>query len=175
MRRAYGLLALVLVAWLVATVVLFVTPQEDDPSDPPDAVVVLSGSRKPRLAKGLELARLWREATLVISDGNVPGWRAANRLCDGGSSLHVVCFRPRPHSTHGEAEDVARLARARGWRSIVVVTSRYHVTRSRMLFERCMDTRVPVVAARTSAVSTVMNLPFEWGKYVWQLTLERDC
>jgi uncharacterized SAM-binding protein YcdF (DUF218 family) len=174
-RRVHGLAVLVLVAWLVATAVLFVTPPGDDPSDAPDAVVVLSGSRKPRLAKGLELARLWTSATLVISDGNVPGWREANRLCAAGSQLRVLCFRPDPNSTHGEAEDVARLARSRGWRSIVVVTSRYHVTRSRMLFERCLDGRVPVVAAQTSALSTAMNVPFEWGKYLWQLTIERDC
>jgi uncharacterized SAM-binding protein YcdF (DUF218 family) len=173
LRLGRGVLALLLVAWLVATAVLFVWPDEDERRA--DAVVVLSGVRKARLAKGLELVRKGVAPTLVISDGRASGWTQANRLCDGGAAFSVVCFRPRPYSTHGEATDVARLARARGWRSIVVVTSRYHVTRAKLLFRRCLDEPVAGVAAKTSLGAMALNVPYEWGKLVWQLTLERDC
>jgi uncharacterized SAM-binding protein YcdF (DUF218 family) len=111
----------------------------------------------------------------VISDGSAPGWTEANRLCGDAAPFRVVCFRPRPYSTHGEAVTVARLARERRWRSLIVVTSRYHLTRSRLLFRRCTDARVSGVAARTSPLAMAMNLPFEWGKFLYQLTLERDC
>jgi uncharacterized SAM-binding protein YcdF (DUF218 family) len=160
----------------VATALLFIWPKEDDTSRGADAIVVLSGGRKTRLAKGLEVARQgMNRATLVISDGNARGWREANRLCKGNGPLRVVCFTPDPYSTHGEAENLGRLARRRGWRSLIVVTSNYHVTRSRLLFERCTDGRVLVVGAHTPPLSLAMNLPFEWGKYLWQLTIERDC
>jgi uncharacterized SAM-binding protein YcdF (DUF218 family) len=171
---ARGVLALLLVAWLVATAVLFVWPDEDEPRSA-DAVVVLSGVRDARLAKGLELMRSGVGRTLVISDGEARGWAEANRLCAGQAAFRVVCFRPRPYSTHGEAADVARLARARGWRSLVVVTSRYHVTRARLLFRRCLESSVGGVAAKTSLGAMALNVPYEWGKLVWQLTLERDC
>ena len=173
MTRTRAALALLLAAWIVATAILFVWPRQDEPRSA-DAVVVLSGARKTRLAKGLELVRRGVAPTLVISDGSAPGWREANRLC-GRSRSRVVCFKPHPYSTHGEAEQIARIARERRWRSLVVVTSRYHVTRSRLLFERCTDARVSAVAADTSPGAMALNLPFEWGKFLWQITVERDC
>jgi uncharacterized SAM-binding protein YcdF (DUF218 family) len=174
LRRGRALLALLLVVWLAATALLFVWPRQDDPRRA-DAIVVLSGARKARLAKGLELARAGVAPTLVISDGTAPGWSDANRLCDGDARFRVVCFRPRPYSTHGEATDVARLARERGWRSLVVVTSRYHVTRSRLLFRRCTQAEISGIAASTSPAAIALNVPFEWGKLLTQLTVERDC
>jgi uncharacterized SAM-binding protein YcdF (DUF218 family) len=175
LTRTLGFAALALVVWLIATAILFVWPREEEPRSA-DAVVVLSGVRKARLAKGLELVRSGVAPTLVISDGRAPGWPEANRLCDGGASrFRVVCFRPDPYSTHGEAADIARLARARGWRSLVVVTSRYHVTRARLLFRRCVGGPVSGAAADTSPSAMALNVPAEWGKLLWQLTLERDC
>jgi uncharacterized SAM-binding protein YcdF (DUF218 family) len=152
LRLARIALAVLVAGWLAATAFLFVWPRQDDPARA-DAVVVLSGARKSRLPKGLELMRAGAAPTLVISDGNAPGWREANRLCGRQAPFRVVCFRPQPYSTHGEAADVARLARRRGWRSLVVVTSRYHVTRSRLLFRRCADADVFAATARPPAPS----------------------
>lgn len=174
MRRSSILLAFLVIALLAWSAVLFVWPRENDPGRA-DAVVVLSGARDSRLGKGLELMRAGVAPTLVISDGRAKGWQEANRLCRGRAGFNVVCFRPKPYSTEGEAEDVAALVRRNGWSSIVVVTSRYHVTRSRILFRRCTDAAVRGVAADTSALATARNLPFEWGKLVYQLTIDRDC
>ena len=74
------LLLLAIAAWLAACAFLFVWPREDSPGRA-DAVVVLSGGRKFRLEKGLELVRADVADTLVISDGQAPGWPEANRLC----------------------------------------------------------------------------------------------
>jgi uncharacterized SAM-binding protein YcdF (DUF218 family) len=174
LTRIRAFVALALAVWLAAAAILFVWPRQDDPGHA-DAVVVLSGARKTRLAKGLELVRDGASSTLVISDGRAQGWPEANRLCAGGAPFRVVCFKPRPYSTHGEAEGVARLAREHGWRSLLVVTSRYHVTRSRLLFRRCTEAGVGAVAARTSPAAIALNVPFEWGKLLYQLTVERDC
>jgi len=174
-RRGSILLAFLVIAWLAWSAVLFVWPRENDPGKA-DAVVVLSGARDPRLAKGLELMRSKVAPTLVISDGRAKGWAQGNRLCKtSGSTFDVVCFRPKPYSTQGEAESVARLAQRQGWRAVVVVTSRYHVTRSRLLFRRCTDAAVRGVAADTSVWALARNLPFEWGKLAYQLTVDRDC
>ena len=169
-------LALLLVlAWLAACAFLFVWPDEDDPGRA-DAVVVLAGGRKERLAEGLELMRRRVADTLVISDGEARGWPEANRLCDGGAAdFRVVCFRPDPYSTQGEAQAVARLARQRGWRSIAVVTSRFHVFRSRLLFERCLPGEVAVVGAGYKLRYLPTALFWETAKLAYALTADREC
>jgi uncharacterized SAM-binding protein YcdF (DUF218 family) len=114
--------------------------------------------------------------TLVISDGLAPGWPEANRLCHGGSRrFRVLCFRPDPYSTRGEARAVARMAAVRGWRSVVVVTSTYHVTRARLLFDRCVDARVRVTGATYRRSLIPLEVFLEPAKLVYALAIARSC
>ncbi len=152
---------------------LFVFPSEDHPQHA-DVVVVLSGSHD-RLPKGLELMRSGVAPVLAISDGAVPGWPAANTLCRGGASFRVICFHPNPYSTRGEARFVARLMKRRGWKRVVVVTSRYHVLRARMDFRRCVDADVDGVGASTSLSEWVAGIAQEWPKLGYALLLARSC
>jgi uncharacterized SAM-binding protein YcdF (DUF218 family) len=156
-----------------ATAALMVFPPEDHPRRA-DVVVVLSGSHD-RLPEGLELMRRGVAPVLVISDGAVPGWAAANRLCRGGAKFRVVCFHPKPYSTRGEARFVAALMHRRGWKRVVVVTSRYHVLRARMDFRRCVDGDVDAVGASTSLGRWVAGIVQEWPKLAYALTLGRSC
>ena len=166
---------LVVLAWVAACAYLFVWARDDSPGRA-DAVVVLAGGRKLRLEKGLELMRRNVADTLVISDGEAEGWPEANRLCNGGArAFRVVCFTPDPYSTQGEAQAVARLGRERGWTSVAVVTSRFHVYRARMLFERCFGGDVAVVAARYQLRYLASALFWETGKLSYALTVDRDC
>jgi uncharacterized SAM-binding protein YcdF (DUF218 family) len=167
------LLAAVL-AVLGLTAKLFVWPVENSPARA-DAVVVLAGS-KPRLTKGLELMRRRVAPTLVISDGLAPKWPEANRLCRNDSArFRVVCFRPNPYSTRGEAQRVGRMARNRRWRTVILVTSTYHVTRARLLFKRCLDGRVRAVSAGYSLTELPQNVFWEWVKLAAAETVERGC
>lgn len=162
-------------AWLVVCGLLFLWPREDSPRRA-DAVIVLSGDRDFRLPKALELMREDVANTLVISDGRDPQWAQANRLCNGdGAGFRVVCFKPDPYSTRGEAEAVANLARRRGWHDIVVVTSKFHVFRARMLFERCLPGEVDAVGARYKWRYLPAALVGETGKLIHALTIRRSC
>jgi uncharacterized SAM-binding protein YcdF (DUF218 family) len=105
---------------------------------------------------------------LVVSDGQ----RLAPELC---RRERVVCFVPDPFSTTGEAEGVARLARERGWERVLVVTSSYHVLRTRLLFERCLGDAVRVVAAGQALSKLDEALLFEPLKLVWAVTIDRGC
>ena len=158
-----------LAVFLGLTLYLFVLVRSDDPKHA-DAIVVLSGDRK-RLATGVRLFTSGVAPTLVISRDGRP-WREADALCAG---RHVVCFQANPYSTEGEAHEVGRLGRKRGWMNIVVVSSRYHLRRARMLFDRCMGRRPQVVAAKTTVLNYLVDVPWEWGKLVYQLTLDRSC
>ncbi len=175
--RRIGLLFVVglALAWSIAAAVLFVWPPRQG-TDGADALVVLAGGRGPRLARGLALVRRGVAPVLVVSDGWSPTWPEANRLCAGRPvGVHVVCMHPQPYDTRGEAEAFARLARARGWRSVVVASSRYHVTRARMLFERCFDGRVYTDGADQSLATRVWASTLETAKLAYALLVRRGC
>jgi uncharacterized SAM-binding protein YcdF (DUF218 family) len=178
LRRLVVALEALVAAWLLASGVLFLwSPWEASPPKRASAVVVLSGDHA-RLPRALALVRDGVAPVLAISSvRRTPRWREARRLCRVGryAGARVVCFLAVPFSTRGEAETVSRLARARRWSSLVVVTSRFHVTRARMLFRRCWRGPLAVVGV----ASTWWRLPEDWasetGKLAVQLTVERDC
>lgn len=161
-------------AFVAASLRLFVWPPQD-PVARADAVVVLSGSRVERLPRGLAVLRRTGTPTLVISGGYDRRWRQARRLCTGRPRLRVLCFTPDPNSTRGEAEEVARIAARRGWRSVIVVSSTYHVVRARLLFRRCFRGRIAVVGAHPRLLRWIEGVPSEWTKLAVQLTFERGC
>jgi uncharacterized SAM-binding protein YcdF (DUF218 family) len=178
LRLLLRLLVLALVGWLVMVVFLFILPRRDHPRRA-DAIVVLSGDAKHRLPPGLELARKGVAPVLVVSDGARSDWAPARELCAHpvGRGFEVVCFRPRPYSTRGEARALAVMAERRHWRSLLVVTSTFHVFRSRMLFKRCLDDRTRLYLDGTR--SRLVTLPVAWAsetaKLVLAETLRRGC
>jgi uncharacterized SAM-binding protein YcdF (DUF218 family) len=173
-RIVVALVAILLVAWLVATVRIVFLPVEDDPGKA-DAVVVLSGSKHERLDRGLELVREGVAPTLVISGGFDARQPVANRLCrEGGDGFAVACFTPDPDSTKGEARTVAALARKHGWQRVLLVTSRFHVTRARMLFDRCLDADVDAVGVDYPWTSVPAAVAGEWVK-LGLSSLARGC
>lgn len=178
LRRLLWLLGFLVVVWLTACAALFVWPSADTGAPKhADAVVVLSGDPH-RLPTAEALIRKHVAPVLALSSvARTPKWRAGIRLCRAGryESARVVCFEASPYSTRGEAETVTRIARRRDWRSVVVVSSTYHLTRARILFRRCYRGRLSFVGAP----STWWLLPVEWatetGKLVVQETVERSC
>ena len=168
------MLGLVL-GWAVAAAVLFVWPPQHV-AERADAVVVLAGGRGPRLARGLALVRQGIAPVLVVSDGWAATWPEANRLCAGRPvRTRVVCLHPDEDSTRGEAESFARLAAARGWRSVLVVSNRYHIARARILFERCFHGTVYTAGAGESVLDRVLSAPFETAKLGYEFSLRRNC
>ncbi|MGD0712627.1 MAG: YdcF family protein [Gaiellaceae bacterium] len=179
LRCLLAVVAVLVGAWLVTVAFLFIWPRADAPPARADAVVVLSGGLNERLDPALALVRRGVAPVLAISSAfRDPRWTKAHRLCrgeEGPTRFRVLCFEASPYSTRGEARSVARLARQHGWTRIVVVTSTYHVTRARMLFQRCYHGRLWVVGTG----STWWRLPEEWasetGKLLVQATVERGC
>jgi uncharacterized SAM-binding protein YcdF (DUF218 family) len=101
---------------------------------------------------------------LVISDGLDPRWTQANRLCRSGDPERIVCIRPEPYSTRGEARLAGRLARERDWDSLVVVSSRFHLLRARRLFERCFRGELAFVGAPNPRWRLPLSIALEWVK-----------
>jgi len=162
------LLPVLAVAGLVATARLFVWPATDA-VEPADAVVVLAGGDGERFERGLELVDRGVAPTLVLSFG-------APAFCNEDHAFEVVCFAPSPETTRGEAEAIGELARAHGWSRILLVTSTPHVTRARLLVERCYSGDLDVTGATpdTGVPGWIAAVTHEWGGLVETL-VDRDC
>ena len=167
--------AFAVVVGVAVTVRLFVWPAQDNPTRA-DAVVVLAGGRGERIALGM---RLMRErvapALVLIGEQTEP---EADELCRGGQPpFELVCLPRGPSSTRTEARAAARLASDRQWRSLVLVTSSYHVTRSRMIHDRCFPGDLDVVGAKAPLGfgSLVPLVAKEWAALVHAATVDRDC
>ena len=177
-RRLLLIAAGLVAAWVAACLVFFTwSPWDTGAPAHADVVVMLSGSKR-RLPAALALIR--RGVAPVLALSSVPRtkhWTEAERLCRTGryARARVLCFNAVPFSTRGEARTVTRLAKEHGWRSIVVVTSRFHITRAHMLFRRCWHGPLSMVGSP----STWWQLPVEWvsetGKLLVQLTVQRSC
>ena len=109
-----------------------------------DAVIVLSGDHGERLARAMELIERGVTSTLVL-DGT-PDSAEHVDLCKGRQVFEVVCLQPDPDNTREEARAAGRLAERRAWKSVVVSTSTFHVTRATLLFRRCVNGKVTAVA-----------------------------
>ena len=128
---------------LGATVALLL-PRTDQPGTA-DAVILLAGADDGRHMHARDLVERGVAPTLLVSNPDGTGEPLARSLCSGTDrpgGVEVVCFVPRPRTTWGEAAAVDAIARARGWRSIVVVTNRPHTLRARTWFRRRTDLTV---------------------------------
>jgi uncharacterized SAM-binding protein YcdF (DUF218 family) len=158
--RISGISLLVLfLVWVVGGYFVLVRPHVNHPQHA-DAIVILGSlDENNRVETALALLSKHVASTLVIS---VPAGdqRAAQDLCTKPQAgFTVACFRPDPATTRGEAEEIRRLASQHGWKSIVVVTSTFHISRARMIVKRCFDGRLYMVAARKG---------ISFGRWVYQ-------
>jgi uncharacterized SAM-binding protein YcdF (DUF218 family) len=172
--RRYPLVALALVVLVygAAAIWLFLVAHDQRPVRA-DAVVVLSGS-KLRLPVGVMLVRRGDAPLLVVSRNDRPS-TLERRACDGSLGLRSLCLRAKPFSTQGEARLIARLARQRGWRTVDVVTSQFHVFRARFMIARCYSGRLAMVGApNPTGWTLVRNVVLEPVKLAYH-EVRRGC
>ena len=170
-RKVLAQIALVLVVlFLLATARLFLWPPSNSPT-PANAVVSLSGPWQHQANAAFELAHQGFTRIVVVSLGN------NNRdLCPPAPPrIQVICFRPNPVDTRGEAEFVARLAARRHWRKIIVVPERSQTTRARLLFERCTGINMEFVPVQDPSSRLPFDLLYQWAALMKALVLKPSC
>ncbi len=140
-----------------------------------DVVVMLAGGSGERLARSLELMRAGVAPTLVLSAGSdKPAALArAQRICGQPHDFEIVCIVPDPETTQGEAAVVGRLAAERGWRTLVLVTSDYHLDRATFHLSRCFDGTIEPVAAPSPRRPELIR--HELIGFVHARTIGRGC
>ena len=97
--------------------------------------------------------------TLMVSVPNPADYA----ICREPQSFTVYCDRPSPFTTQGEARELRDLSAKNGWTSATVITFTPHVTRARVIFERCFTGEL-VMVADTSPLS----LPRWVQQYLYQ-------
>ncbi len=121
----------------VAGYLMFTRPQ-GDPLTTADAIVVLGGDDDGRQDYGLSLARQGYANNVVLSNSSGDDDAEFRRACAAGTeAITVICFRPEPFTTRGEAMFVARLAKQNNWSHLIVVSWNFHMVRARYIFHQC--------------------------------------
>lgn len=120
-----------------------------------DVIFVLSGSAvyKERVQKAASEYRAGISKTLLLSDdGGNAGWSNSERRNpkfvelefralehQGVAAESIEVMDGEVTSTIDEANGFRKLALSRGWKSVLVVTSRYHTRRALRTFERTLE------------------------------------
>jgi len=169
--------------------------QRDDPLQKADAILMLGGARAERCLEAYELYKEGFAPLIVLSPGRLE--RAEVLLRDRGARLppevdlqrdvlrqlgvpldRTLTLPVSVDNTAQEAEALHDLARARGWRRVIVVTSKYHTRRSRFGFRREFDGSGTEIIVRSSrfdpsdpahwwrARPDVRFVLEEWGKLI---------
>jgi uncharacterized SAM-binding protein YcdF (DUF218 family) len=172
-KWALRALLVLIVVWLAATIALFIVPHGNKPIHA-DAVVVLSGASS-RLPVGLKLVQEGDAPLLVVSRTDPDPSVLEQNVCAKRVDVHVLCFHAHPYSTVGEAEAVGRMAVARHWSAVDVVTSSYHVVRARILMRRCFHGRLAVVASHDRLTLVARDAVIESVKLVYHEVFHRSC
>jgi len=142
MLRAAAMAGLAAAVLLLAGFVRFATPPlAENDAAPTDAIVVLTGASL-RLQSGIDLMREGKGNVLFVS--------GVNRRVDLDDLVHssgtevpkwLICCVVLGHdarNTMGNAFETAQWMRRRGYRSLRLVTSWYHMPRSLLDFRRAM-------------------------------------
>lgn len=137
MRRVVVSVLVFLIVFFAAGFPVYVTPQIDSLRKA-DAIFVLGGTGYGRYTDALELGLRGLAPRVVMSNpaGEQDIW--LNDLCEHQRyPFAVSCFAPEPATTAGEARELRRLATEQGWRTVIVVTFRPHVSRARYILQQC--------------------------------------
>ena|ERR1700739_280304 len=164
-RRVVVSACLVFTAIVTAGVPVYVRPQTDQLRHA-DAILILGGENYSRYPFGFELGAKGWAPNVVVSNPNGTNDRWLTRYCAAPHpEFHLYCFIPDPPTTKGEGRELRRLASQHGWRTIIVVTFRPHISRARFILKDCVDDDLVMVAS--PAHISVPRWAFE---YVYQTT-----
>ena len=108
-----------------------------------DAIVVLAGQdAQARLDSGVNLLRGQVAPWLVLTGAQVDGIGAAAlhpKAMGAGVAPDAILVEPEATNTHEQAVNVVAMAREKGWTSLVLVASAYHLPRAFLAFVAAVE------------------------------------
>jgi len=197
MRRGVRRTLLALVILLTIGTALFLTYggrylHDDDPLQKADAIFVLAGTRAERMLEGYELYKAGYAPVILLSPGRPePGERLlkergitfpleaeqqhAALVQSGVPEKAIIADTSYVDNTAQEAELLRRYVQSRGWKRVIVVTSKFHVRRTSFAFRREMKGTGCEVLVRASRFDLAdpanwwrTRADFRYGITEWQ-------
>ena len=130
----------------------------EDQLERSDAIILLSDDNfyADRATRAAELYRQNLAPTVVASGVRLRPYAGISELMThdlverGVPKERVVLFPQDADNTREEAEALKTLARQKGWKSVIIVTSNYHTRRARYIFRKVFpgDIKVAMASAR---------------------------
>jgi uncharacterized SAM-binding protein YcdF (DUF218 family) len=157
---AVGLILVGLTGWPIYS------DAHEDSVHKADAIVVLGGQHDGREQYGLQLLREGLAPVLMMSDPYPSSDAAMRRVCQTRvQNAEVLCKKPDESTTRGEAVLTRQLADERGWKTVIIVTWRYHLPRARLIFEKCFSDSPDALILR--AVPRQYNYSLAMWEYMY--------
>lgn len=129
---------------------------------------MVPGGDPSRLTFGRKLAAEGFAPTLLIS--------ISKQTCPAQiPHVDVLCFRPHPATTQGEARYTAKMARDHRWKKVIVVSSTEQTTRARIRLKRCTDIDISYVPSSSPIALRPYRIAYEWGALAKALIWQRGC
>lgn len=178
LRSLVALLLAGFITWLSVCIDQIATPRAD-PIQQVDAVYVI-GPVETRIDEVLQtmdagIAPVLLATTSINPDtGKAYATDHCGEVRDG---YRIECVLPRPYTTRGEARLLRSQVHEHGWSKVAVMTSTPHLSRTRLLMERCVDADVLLWPVETKDIGSVgWTIAFVYQSAAWVKTqLERDC
>lgn len=179
--RPVAVIATLASFWAVAGIFLYVAPPADQPKHA-DVLFVL-GPPDDRISYAEQLMHRGYAHTLAVSSPIGQDGRFEAAICGAQRSYRIICFKPDPFTTQGEARALKNLSNQYGWKSANVLTAQFHVTRARVIVNRCYAGDLRMVADRTGLPLISLTDPsYSWAyQYLYQtaafvkVAIHPDC
>jgi uncharacterized SAM-binding protein YcdF (DUF218 family) len=163
--RSFSFLALLYLLGYALFAVLLPRPADDRRTD---AIVVLTGGAK-RIERGLDLLERGRAKRMLVSgvDRTVRPPELAQQY-PASAALFECCIDLGRESvdTRSNAEEVARWAERRGFRSVRLVTTDWHMPRARFELSRRLGGKVELVGDAVESNPSFRQLFTEYNKFL---------
>lgn len=150
--------------WLAVCVAVFANPAVDARQQV-DAIYLL-GPIQHQDDAAVALTRELGVPVLLMTAAvdQVTGARYAVEHCgESTSTYRVECVLPDPYTTRGEARLLGDQVRQHGWKRVAVISTKGHLTRTRLLMDRCVPAEVLLWERplATSAVGWLKTFVYE--------------
>ena len=163
-RRIAALIAL---AWSLGFGLFAVSLPVPAGKDYTDAVLVLTGG-KGRIERGLDVLEAHQAARMLVS-GVDPSVRVAElaKLQGAPPALFKCCvdLGKEAVDTRTNADEAARWLAKRGYKSVRLVTTDWHMPRARLELRRAVSGDVMVISDAVESAPGLLVLVREYNKY----------
>jgi hypothetical protein len=164
--RTAAALAVLFLLFIGATLAIVVFPPTDRPARA-DAILMLGGAGD-RRGRALDLARAGYAPVLALSTPNT-------KDCPTVPHVKVICFRPDPFTTQGEAREAGQLAAQYGWTRMIFITDRSQNVRARLRIDRCYDGKKIMISVNPPFHDWPYLITYQWSAMFKALVLQRGC